>query len=431
MSRVLWHGIGPGHATGYGQMTAETTRRLRDLGHEVVIAVMGERDGPRAALRHPGHAGIVTTGRWEGMRAIGPSSEGEFRLPSRGEIWDAFGGHDPDLILVLKDAWVLTPGDYRDYNTAVWLVFDTEPLGIPDRGFLAASGARPVCASLAGRRMVKDAGFDPLYVPCGIDTSAWSPADRGEVRDYLGLPRDAFIAGICAANIGPRKAWGEQLSAFAAFRRRHPGALLLIHAARRHAEGIDLEDLAGHLGIRDAVLFGEHTAMDDPQMVNWFRSLDVLLNATYGEGFGLPVIQAQACGVPVIGTKCSAISEKIPNGTGWLVSGQRWWNPHHRAWWTIPDVRGITAALGKAAAGKHARPEIIREHAMTYDADYVAKAHWAPVLAELAGGGRLCRAPGRAAGTSAGSRSPPRRTPTRPPATRTRCSTGRRTNRPT
>lgn len=391
--RILWAGIGPGHATGYGQMTALFTRLLRDAGHQVAIALFGEspvKDGkynPRSTWWHPDHEVIRDTGTWEGMQVIGPDPRGEFRLPPPSTVWDAFGGHRPDLVLVLKDAWVLDPSDYADYNTAVWLVFDTEPLGVPDREFFTRSGARAVCASTAGRRMAAAAGLDrPLYVPHGVDTAVWSPADRGEVRDFLGLPRDAFVAGICAQNVGPRKAWGEQFAAFAAFRRKHPGALLLVHADPEHREGINLYHLRDHLGIRDSVIFGGHTAMDDAQMANWFRSLNALMAATYGEGFGLPIAQAQACGIPVIGTDCSAISEKIPNGTGWLVKGQRWWNPAHQAWWTIPSVGGIITALGKAAAGRHARPEIIREHAMAYDAGFVTKAHWAPVLQELTGG---------------------------------------------
>jgi glycosyltransferase involved in cell wall biosynthesis len=310
-------------------------------------------------------------------------------------VWDAFGGHQPDLVIVLKDAWVLDRQAYRDYRTAVWLAFDTEPLGVPDRDFFAATNARAVCVSQAGQKMARAAGQEhgiagltgALCVPSGVDTQLlWTPGSREAARDLLGLPQGVFIAGICAANIGPRKAWGEQLAAFASFRRRHKDALLLIHAARQHEEGIDLEQLAEHLGIRDAVLFGAHTAMDDAQMANWFRSLDVLLAATYGEGFGLPIVQAQSCGVPVIGTRCSAISEKIPPGTGWLVRGQRWWNPHHQAWWTIPNVREITLALGKAARRQHAAPALIREHALAWDAATVMKEQWAPALDQLTEG---------------------------------------------
>ena len=395
--RICWHGIGPGHGTGYGNQTALFTRLLRDAGHEVVIAIMGEpertADGKlnrRSTLNHPAHAVIRETGQWDGMRVTGPGAT-EFTMPPPGDVWDAFGGHRPDLVIVLKDAWVLDKAAYRDYRTAVWLAFDCEPLGVPDRDFFAASGAAAVCVSPAGQKMARAAGrehgveglSEALCVPSGIDTGIWSPGSREAARELLGLPQGAFIAGICAANIGPRKAWGEQLAAFAAFKRTRRDALLLIHAAPEHPEGISLYDLCHHLGIRESVLFGEHTAMDDAQMANWFRSLDVLLAASYGEGFGLPIVQAQACGVPVIGTRCSAITEKIPPGTGWLVRGQRWWNPHHQAWWTIPNVREITLALGKAARGQHAKPGLIRDHAMAWDAAAIVKNQWAPALEQL------------------------------------------------
>ena len=220
-------------------------------------------------------------------------------------------------------------------------------------------------------------------MPHGIDMDIWSPGDQRAARSLLGLPGDVFIAGICAANIGPRKAWGEQLAAFADYRRSDPGALLLIHAAPDHPEGMNLKDLVSHLGLDGAVKFGEHTAMDDPQMITWYRSLDVLMAATYGEGFGVPIIEAMACGVPVIGTDCSAIAEKIPPGAGWLVPGQQWWNPHHQAWWTIPDTGKLTRALHRAARRQHWPAGKIRDRALNYDAAHVAKVYWAPVLDEL------------------------------------------------
>jgi len=383
MTSILWAGIGPWHRTGYGQGTAQFPARLRDLGHHVTITVFGEKDGPLHPLNHPGAADTKRTGLWDGMRVIGPGPS-EFALPSRDRVREACGG-DPDLVIVLKDAWVLRPADYKRYRTAVWLAFDTEPLGAPDRQFFAASGARPVYVSRRGLSQARAAGLqDALYVPFGIDTGFWAPGDRGAARDLLGLPHDVFIAGIDAANIGPRKGWGEQLAAFAAFRDRHAkSALLLIHSAKKHPEGIDLGHLVDGLGLDGAVKFGSHTNMTPAQMLTWYRSLDVLMQGSYGEGFGIPILQAQACGIPVIGTDCSAISEKIPHGTGWLVKGQRWWNPHHQAWWTIPSVSGLTAALAKAHRRQHAAPAIIRDHALPWDASRVTKEHWAPVLEEL------------------------------------------------
>jgi glycosyltransferase involved in cell wall biosynthesis len=377
---ILWQGIGPWHRTGYGLGTALFPARFRDLGHQVTIAIMGEQ-GTRHPLNHPGAAETKRIGLWDGMTVIGPGPS-EFAMPPRGKVKEACG--DPDLVIVLKDAWVLRPADYKGYRTAVWLAFDTEPMGHPDREFLAAAPhVRPVCVSRRGLSLARQADLSPLHVPFGIDTGFWAPGDRGAARDLLGLPHDMFVAGIDAANIGPRKGWGEQLAAFAAFHREHPRSLLLIHAAKTHPEGIDLGHLAAALELDGAVLFGSHTNMTPAQMLGWYRALDVLMMGTYGEGFGVPITQAQACGIPVIGTDCTAISEKIPHGTGWLVKGQKWWNPHHQAWWTIPSVAGITTALGKAYRRQHASPQAIREHALAWDADRVTKEFWVPALEEL------------------------------------------------
>jgi glycosyltransferase involved in cell wall biosynthesis len=54
------------------------------------------------------------------------------------------------------------------------------------------------------------------------------------------------------------------------------------------------------------------------------RSLDVLVNASTSEPFGLSVLEAQACGVPVIGTASGGIPEFVTDGeTGLLVAPDR------------------------------------------------------------------------------------------------------------
>jgi glycosyltransferase involved in cell wall biosynthesis len=376
--RILWHGVGPWHKTGYGVQTALFAPRLRDLGHELVLAYMGIRgvhDQPGSA--HPDAAEHIRAGHWRDIPLLGPGLT-EFAPPPPREVKASFGGHDPDLVIVMKDAWVLPAQAYKRWNTAVWTNIDCRPMGTPDREFFEASGARPIAVSKFGQAMMRQAGLDPLYIPHGIDPALWIPGDKAEARDLLGLPQKTFIAGINAANIGPRKAWSEQLGAFAVFHAKlQPDSLLLIHASPEHPEGINLRHLVSALEIEDSVKFGSHQNMRGPQMVNWYRSLDVLLNATYGEGFGLPIAEALACRVPVVGTDCSAISEKIPAGAGWLVRCQPWWNPQHQAWWAIPDVRQLTAWIDRAEA-KRLVPA--PEYGAQYDADLIATEYWKPAL---------------------------------------------------
>ena len=391
MARILWHGIGPWHKTGYGKMTALFAPRIRDLGHEVVLGIMGQR-GDKHPLKHPDARRVALTGKWEGMRVVGPGLT-EFGLPPPAAILDAFGGHMPDLCIILKDCWVLEPDAYKRFPAVInWLAFDTDPMGIPDRIYFEnVPHAVPAALSRWGAKAARDVGLDAVYVPHGIDTSLWTTGSKEDARRLLGLPQGVFIAGIDAQNAGPRKGWGEQFEAFAMH--PDPGALLLVHAAPDNEEGMNLRHLAQRLGLNqsgseplpgDRVKFGSQFNMTELQMVNWYRSLDVLLACSYGEGFGVPIVQALACGKPVIGTRCTAITEKIPAGMGWTVPGHRWWHPHHQSWWCIPQTREIAKALGKAAAGKHAVPEVIRQWAVSeYDADDVTARYWKPLIEEV------------------------------------------------
>ena len=102
---------------------------------------------------------------------------------------------------------------------------------------------------------------------------------------------------------------------------------------------LDLQRLAARLGIEDSVRFTDQYAqvsglMRPAHMAEWYNILDVFSNCAYGEGFGIPIIEAAACGVPAVVTDCSAMSEL--KGPGWSVQGEPFWNPVHEAWWVKP-----------------------------------------------------------------------------------------------
>lgn len=373
MARILWHGISPYHRTGYGVQCRLTAPALRDLGHKIVIAAMGDP-----------HPEDRKHGAFDGIPIIGHAGK-DFDLPRPADIRAAFGGRNPDLILILKDAWVLPGKQYQGWNAACWCAIDTHPMGQGDRRFFATSGARPVAVSKHGLAMMRAAGLrDALYVPHGIDTGFWSPGYQPAARDLLGLDRDMFIAGMNAANFGqpPRKAFAEQFAAWGRFHAKHPNSVLLAHTVPDHPEGMPLRPILAQLGIPDdAVRFGKSMFQTEVQLRSWYRSLDVLMSATYGEGFGVPIAEAISCGVPVIGTDCTAIPENIPPGGGWLVKGQRFYVPAHHAWWTVPSIAGIGTALDKAwkARGRGVRPEL----AAQFDHAAIARNQWKTVVEEL------------------------------------------------
>lgn len=325
--------------------------------------------------------------QWEGFTVLPSSGMDAYGC-------DLLGGHvtsaRPDLVIILADAWPLNAAVIKGLPcpVALWMPVDADRLGAADERMLRESGAIPVAMSRHGEKSLKEAGFSPLYAPHGIDTSLFCPpADRDALRAQWGIA-DRFVIGANAANKDAiRKGYPEQMMAFARFRKKHPEALLLIHALpRMPGNQLDLEVLARRLGLGGAVMFSDQYryvtgAISPSDLASWYGVLDLYTGCSYGEGFGIPLIEAQACGVPVVTTGASAMRELA--GPGWKVAGEPFWNPVHEAWWTKPHVKAIERAYEKAhqqAAGKR---QAAREFALGYDADSVLLDSWKPALDDI------------------------------------------------
>src|SRR4029077_19819242 len=115
-----------------------------------------------------------------------------------------------------------------------------------------------------------------------------------------------------------------------------------------------------------------------------YASMDVLLNAAMGEGFGLTVLEAQACGVPAIVTDFTAMSEVC--GAGWKVGYDRLWTDQS-SWQARPRIEEIVESLEACyaldAASRSALSAEARAHALQYDADKVLDDYWLPALEEV------------------------------------------------
>jgi glycosyltransferase involved in cell wall biosynthesis len=118
-------------------------------------------------------------------------------------------------------------------------------------------------------------------------------------------------------------------------------------------------------------------------MAGIYSAMDVLSSPTMGEGFGVPIIEAQACGTPVIVGDWTAMPELM--GAGWTVRASERVLTPMLDYQHLPTVEGVLEAYEAAyeARGDRNLASDARAFAMRYDVDEVTQNYWKPVLDEM------------------------------------------------
>jgi glycosyltransferase involved in cell wall biosynthesis len=233
-------------------------------------------------------------------------------------------------------------------------------------------------------------------VPHAYDPQVYNPQPQEEARKFLQLDSSLLIVGTVAVNRGglpSRKAWVENIEAFARFSRDKPNVRYFVHtdlADDGYEAGIPLRGLFAQFGVMDKILYCDQERYRyggfAPQYMNaYYNSIDVLNAVSLGEGFGIPALEAQATGTPVIvGDWCA--HEDLCFG-GWKIGKDE---AHHfydqqQGWVFMPNPAAIADRLERAyqarASATHRTQALAG--AAPYQIDRVIAEHWLPLLDEI------------------------------------------------
>lgn len=375
----------PGQPTGYGQATEALVKLLKRDGADV------------ASLSNYGQEGINTTYD-TGFGEIPVYSRGNEAYsndvaPAHHKHWKALNPKQPDLMITLYDVWVLTSKHYDEIPIASWTPIDHNPVPPKVLQWLRKDNVTPLAMSKFGLDQMNKQGVEGHYVPHSIDTKVFKYTDTIDgqpIQEFMGFEDGRFVVGMNAANkasgILHRKAYSENMMAFAIFARKHPEAMLYIHADPTSQHGWNLMALGQLLGIpKDNMTFPDPLAyrygMPQSTLAGIYSSWDVMLATSYGEGFGIPTVECQSVGVPVIVSNFASSPELV--GDGWAVSGQPLYDPAQHSFWHIPSVPEIAEALEQAFARGKGKSDKAVEFAQAYDHEKVWQENWLPVLKKL------------------------------------------------
>lgn len=168
-------------------------------------------------------------------------------------------------------------------------------------------------------QLIRHEGVDrrrTRWLPNGVDCERYRPLERPERIDgrrRAGLPVDAYLIG-CAARMVPVKRHEDLVAAFARVAAAHPDAMLALAGGGPLEQAIRAQ--VDRSGVRDRILFlGD--GCEIPQLLPLF---DAFALASSTEGMSNAILEAMACGLPVVATDVGGNPELVQPGlTGYLV----------------------------------------------------------------------------------------------------------------
>src|ERR1051325_1583750 len=306
--KILWMSDSPTAFTGFGTVSREILSRLRALGYDVAAIGWGYFGWPYDRARFP--------------YDIYPADS---RLFGRDMAARAIDEYQPDAVVALGDLWMLEwmteLQTQHPFKLVIYFPLDGTPFPRTASPLLHKADAA-VAYSRFGQREALAAcpDVDVMMIYHGVDTDTFKPvASRPDYQASQGLG-GKFVVG-CVARNQPRKLYPVLVKAFKRFSERHDEAMLYLHTDPTDI-GWDLVELARSQGLAGKTAFSYQanilSGIDANGLNEIYNLMDAMVLPTTGEGFGLPILEAMAAGVPVLATRCSACTELV-EGRGELV----------------------------------------------------------------------------------------------------------------
>jgi len=204
----------------------------------------------------------------------------------------------------------------------------------------------------------------------GCDVKTFYPQDRDAARQRLGLPRDIELV-VFVGWLSPTKGVRELMDAVLLARAKRPRLTLACIGDGGLAEEIRAAEVATGGAIR---LIGRKMG---PQIAEWLAAANCLSLPSHSEGYPNVVVEALACGRPVVATRVGGIPEIVRSHSGILVAPEnprelaagllealdRRWDPariaaeQSRSWDDVADeTYEVCEAAVRAAEAKRPAP---------------------------------------------------------------------------
>ncbi len=320
---LLFLGDSPNLRTGLGRITRDLSCLVAAKIPEYRVGVLGREGIASSQIPYPQY---TFTYGW-GETTL-PHVWADFARGQRGvlmSIWDPYRVH-----------WIGYPTEVlgethkllRSGKISKWGYFAIDAEGPFQRLSAISKSAvagydRVLAYGAFGANVIQNTfGLDEVeWIPHGLNADVFQPRDKTAGKLALGVSKAYPLIG-CNMTNQPRKDWGMAIGIIAALKTIYPDLKMWAHVddLTRHW---DLRALPHDFGVQDRVVFTESGGYDDKELSYMYSACDLTILPSLGEGFGYPILESLACGVPVLHVKYAGGAELIPRSE-WLIEPKLW-----------------------------------------------------------------------------------------------------------
>lgn len=371
MSKVLWIGDAGCH-TGFAKVTHSIGERLvSDYGHDVhVLATNYDGGDP-----------------WDtNLKLYVPTTKNKDDIFGQSRFIELLGKIEPDVVVILNDPNIVLDllGRNRYDTQLVLLRYRPLVTYIPIDGTNHPPEWAPslhkftkvVAMSAHGQREMGE-GTELVYH--GVDSETFQPVSKdhpvalsngkvihskAEAKRAFGWEPNDFVVLRVDKNSG-RKDYPASWKALMPFMHRNANVKVHFHCEdRKPGNGIDMQamfsrDPGTHerFHMPDPKSFDSFRGWSENDLVGLYNAADVFLSTSRGEGFGLTIAEALACGLPVVAQNASAIPEVVGPGGILIDPLTEITTPSGKDNW-LADVPAFTEALQRLYQSKGLRRDL-------------------------------------------------------------------------
>jgi len=399
--RILICGESSWLSTGFAKYNQEVLRRLHATG-KFEIAEMGSYGSANSpeAQKLP----------WK-FYGVLPTSQKEKELYESNQT-NAFGAYkinavladfQPDIVFDARDPWMtahIQGSKFRDlFKLVLMPTVDSAPQRRDWINNLFKKADAITTYSRYGKEVLEQAGVKVSDVTSpGINLDIFKPLDKQLIRDKYQIKPSLLIIGTVMRN-QKRKLYPELFEVYAQLRRKYRMTIknkndakvirvnhsaLLCHTSWPDngwdiPELLERNNLARHViftykcegckavfhswfipcdarGMGQCRICGEnkahmpntHSGVSEQELVEIYNLMDIYVQPAICEGWGLPIMEAKACGVPGLYQNYSAMEDHVQNGGGMAIKiGRFYTEAETMAIRSLPDNKDFLKNLEK------------------------------------------------------------------------------------